>query len=210
MLPRILVVDDHPLTASGIAEILLQLPSTIEVSFTPHDASRRLVLDDFDLLVLDISFSAGDMTGFDLLQDCRRRHAGLPVLMVSMFDEPVLQGFARSEGARGFVSKMMPSPKLLEAARAVLTGDTFFPDLPSEERPPLLSPRQLQVTGGLSHGLREKEIARELDLGLSVVQAHARGAKKGVRARSLSELVAVYVEKGYRFLPKRWKSKRKR
>ena len=100
-LPRVLIVEDHPLTAEGIRRVLADIPAEVELSFTPEKARTQLLQRNFDLRVLDISFRGSEITGFDLLREAHQSLPALPVLMVSMFDGPELQDEARRNGASG-------------------------------------------------------------------------------------------------------------
>jgi DNA-binding NarL/FixJ family response regulator len=201
LLPRILVAEDDPLAAEGIRRVLAQIPAEVELSFTPGEVKIRLVQSRFDLLVLDISFRDSEITGFDLLRESREALPALPVLMVSMFDGPELREEARTQGARGFVSKMAIGSALVAATRVVLAGGNSFPITPAL-RSTTLSVRQLQVSEELRQGLHEKEIAAKLGLSVSMVESHLKKAKKTVKARSLMQLVAIFVRRGYQLLPR--------
>jgi len=127
--------------------------------------------------------------------------------MVSMFDGPELQDEARRNGASGFVSKMAIGRGMVEASRVVLAGGTAFHQTATSRH--ALSLRQLQVSEELQRGLHEKEIATKLGLSVRMVESHLHEAKKTLKARSLMELVAIFVRRGYQLLPRRWIDKDK-
>jgi len=202
MQPHILVADDHPLTAEGIRRILGRISSDISVVHVPEQVWACLSHRAPDLLVLDLSFRNSHTTGFDLLREIHQGLPRLPVLIVSMFDEPELRDAAKNEGARGFVSKIQVGRFLVEAASAILEGRTAFPEYP-DEKAATLSARQLQVSNELTHGLHEKEIAAKLGLSVRMVESHLNRAKRRIKARSLTELVAIFIRRGYQLLPRR-------
>ena len=84
---RVLIVDDHALVRAGFRQLLEStddLEATGEAG-TSADALSRVDAGEFDVVLLDISLpDAGVMETVNAL---RRKHPGLPILVVSMHPE---------------------------------------------------------------------------------------------------------------------------
>lgn len=199
MIPRILVADDHPVVADGISRCFTPLPATVSIVTSPEGVFSALRETAFELLVLDISFRGSGTTGFHILRDCRNKLPNMPILIVSMFDDPVLQEAARREGASGFISKTETGSRLKAAAGALLGGQTWF----VHHADPILSvtPRQEEIISRLASGRSEKEVASDLGITLRTVEFHIERAKKSLGAHSIGELVSIVHRRGYFLLP---------
>ena len=91
---RILVVDDHPLMRTGIAQWICQVPD-LRVCGQAESASQALDLVvklKPDLVLTDISLKGRN--GLELIKDIRVAQPDLAVLVLSMHDEVLYAGRA--------------------------------------------------------------------------------------------------------------------
>lgn len=95
-------------------------------------------------------------------------------------------------GARGILRKTTSTANMLSCFRTVAEGknwmeDSVFRDQPRQERYPRseLTPRETQVMELVEHGLKNREIARELGIRPGTVKIHLKHIfeKTGVRGR---------------------------
>ncbi len=95
-------------------------------------------------------------------------------------------------GAKGILRKTTSPSNLLNCVRTVMNGknwmeDSVFRDQPREDRYPRseLTPRETQVMDLVEHGLKNREIARELGIRPGTVKIHLKHIfeKTGVRGR---------------------------
>lgn len=76
---RILIVEDDPLLADGVAQLLRGAGYTADYVGSAEQAESALAAEKFDLLVLDIGLPG--MDGLELLSRLRARHNPIGVLM---------------------------------------------------------------------------------------------------------------------------------
>lgn len=95
-------------------------------------------------------------------------------------------------GARGILRKSTSSANMIACLRTVAEGknwmeDSVFRDQPRQDRYPRseLTPRETQVMELVEHGLKNREIARELGIRPGTVKIHLKHIfeKTGVRGR---------------------------
>jgi two-component system OmpR family response regulator len=78
---HILLVEDDPLLADGLARSLRQSGYGVEIAGDGFAADRRLARDVFDVVILDLGLPGLD--GSDVLRRLRERRQGMPVLVLS-------------------------------------------------------------------------------------------------------------------------------
>lgn len=150
-----------------------------------------------DLLMLDLSMPAPN--GPQLLKTISARWPELPVLVVSMHNEPRIVGLVLQSGANGYVTKDSDPDTLLTALRTVASGGRYIEPslasqlafLPPDQGDPrkVLSPREFEVLQHLAAGLSNHEIARELGLSEKTVSTHKSNLMAKLAIDNMAELV---------------------
>ena len=74
--------------------------------------------------MVDVSLESSQ--GLDLVKDLKLRHPEVAVLMLSTHDETLYAERALRAGAKGYVMKREPMPKVLEAIRKLAKGGLAF------------------------------------------------------------------------------------
>ena len=199
---KILIVDDHPVVRSGLADLLAREPD-IEVcggADNVTDGLRQVEALRPDLVVVDISLN--DSSGIELISELKDRHAGVKSLVWSMFDEKIFAERALRAGALGYINKREPIENMVRAVRQVLAGEMYLsPQMtnrlvrracgggPSSEDPiQRLSNRELQIFEMIGSGSTTKQIARKLDLSPKTVEAHREKIKAKLDLKNAAEL----------------------
>lgn len=201
---RVLLVDDHALFREGLAR-LLSAESGIEVvgqCATVEEALVQVQVPGLDLILLD--YELGDRRGNEVMHFLRGHQIEVKVLIVTV-------GLTRAElrqmlnqGVAGVFLKNNPPELLLEAMRAVLTGETWvdpkYAESPIEKTPGEIfrrvrfTERDRHVLRGVFEGLANKEIAERLHVSESAIKASLQQlfSKTGVRTRG--QLVRIALE----------------
>ena len=115
---RVLIADDHKLMQQGL-RALLSSAGDIEVVGTAQNGLeaiaevRRL---EPDVLVMDLAMP--ELNGLDALDMLRRRGLDVPVVVLSMYNNPDFVTVALERGASAYVLKGASSDELVAAVRA--------------------------------------------------------------------------------------------
>ena len=122
--------------------------------------------------------------------------ARIVVLTVYQGDEDIHS--AIEAGACAYLLKDTLSDELIRVIREVHAGQLVIPaevasQLAMRKVHPALSPREIEVLRLLAAGMRNKEIAAKLDVGVETVHAHTRSifAKLNVHDRTAALGVAL-------------------
>jgi DNA-binding NarL/FixJ family response regulator len=203
---KILVIDDHPLIQSALADALPALDDDIEaVAATTRDEARVALARhaDYALVLLDLTLPGA--RGLDLLAELRRDYPLLPILVLSATRDPATVSSALAAGARGYVAKTADSVELLEAIRSVLDGARGItvsiasarartPDLGLEVLG--LTQRQSDVLELLVQGKPNKTICRDLKLSEGTVKVHVSAILKALNVHSRSQAIVELAKRG--------------
>lgn len=198
---RVLIADDHPLVRDALRlAIRSRFPNfVIEEAVAVEPAARIAEAhSDFALLLLDYQLPDSDgFSGFFRLQHIL---GGVPIAIVSAFDDNRIVTAARAVGAAGFLSKSQPLDEIAEGITQLVAGRTVFPPAGEEtdglrqmrDRLDSLSPAQKRVLAMLVSGHLNKQIAHDLDLTEATIKAHLTAIfrKLGV-ANRLQAILAV-------------------
>ncbi|MBV8225634.1 MAG: response regulator transcription factor [Verrucomicrobia bacterium] len=202
---RVLIVDDHPITRSGLVQLINSQPD-LEVCGEAGNAANALsALDacDPDLAIVDITLP--DKNGLELIKDIRALRPGLPILVISMHEESLYAERVLRAGARGYVMKREGGEKLMQAIRQVAKGkislsermsgqilELFSGREPRRQRSRIeqLSDREFEVFELIGAGLSAREIAAKLHLSAKTVQAHRANIMRKLKVKSVSRLVS--------------------
>ena len=123
---RILLADDHRIMREGLGQLFALMPDIEVVAEATSGAEvlEHLRQATVDLLLMDMSMPG--ISGNDLITRVRSHHPALPILVLSMHEEPQIAQRALKAGANGYLTKDQDSQTLLAAVRKVAGGGRFI------------------------------------------------------------------------------------
>ncbi|VTY25314.1 Transcriptional regulatory protein DegU [Xylophilus ampelinus] len=195
---KILLVDDHALFRAGLRLLLATIQPGAQVLEADSAASAIDIArqhPDLPLCLLDLALGEGH--GLDALAAVKQAAPEVAVVVVSASTDGAVIRDCLDAGAMSFIPKSLSAQHLMHAVQQVLTGRTYLPEelLKTVAAPPApqLTPRQLDVLGGLCRGLPSKSIARELQLSEYTVKEYVSALFQtlGVRNRTEAAIAAT-------------------
>lgn len=202
---RILIIDDHPITREGLAN-LIQQTEDLTVCGLAADAAESILLvrsSNPDLVLTDISLP--DRNGIELIKDFHASDPDLPVVVLSMHDESLYAERALRAGARGYMMKQVSADRLLEGIRDVLAGKIYvsknastdllegFSSKRGGEPGTLLkklTDRELEVFRLIGEGLSTAAIGKRLRVSHKTIEAHRVNIKAKLGFQSAGSLIS--------------------
>ena len=100
---RILVVDDEELVRNLIVTLLSRSGHSSITAVDGLDALDRMKGNQIDAVITDIKMP--NMDGVTLTVEILKRYPGLPILVMTAFDEEYTAGAAIAAGAREYIKK---------------------------------------------------------------------------------------------------------
>ena len=120
-LKRIIVVDDDRQVLRYLTELLQETGFDTVSCERFLDAKGLLATSRPDLLLTDVRLCA--YNGLQLAIFARERHPGLPVIVLTGYEDPTLRDEAVRAGA-GFLVKPVPRAVLIDAVTKALAAST--------------------------------------------------------------------------------------
>ncbi len=197
---RVVLVDDHAMVRSGVRAEIGGDVDIVGEAADVAEAIRVILRERPDVVLLDVHLPDGD--GRAVLDACAEQVPETRFLALSVSDAPddvvaVVRG-----GARGYVTKAITGPELLEAVRRIAAGDAVFsPRLAGfvldaftggvaedDEELDRLTPREREVMRLIARGYTYREVASELVLSVKTVETHVSAVLRKLQLSDRHEL----------------------
>lgn len=203
--PQVFLIDDHELIRSGIRS---ELAGSVDIvgEADEVEAAIEMIAERLpDVVLLDVHMPHGG--GLAVLRALNTTCPSVRFLALSVSDaaEDVI-GLIRA-GARGYVTKNISGPDLLDAIYRVAAGDAVFsPRLagfvldafslegthldPGDVDPDLdlLTPRERQVLRLIARGYSYRDIATELAISSKTVKSHVSSVLRKLQLSNRHQL----------------------
>lgn len=201
----VLIVDDHPLMCDALA-------ATLSYAFglrkTRTASSLAGALDSIreegapDAVVLDLGLP--DAEGAEGVITLRRQIGDATLAVISADQDPGVVAAVLAAGAQGYVGKLLPRARMVEAFSRIWAGETVAPEgfeaasPAADEAAALarnfatLTPQQMNILRLICQGRPNKIISYELSIAEATVKTHIAAimAKINVRNRTQAALLA--------------------
>ena len=198
---KLLLAEDHAIVRAGLKQLFALMD---DIKVVGEAAGGTQVMEylraaQVDLVLLDMAMPG--IAGADLITRIHARYPHLPILVLSMHNEPQIARRALLAGATGYVTKGSEPELLLAAIRKVAAGGRFIdPALaeqmafesvsPSRERPhESLTDREFQILRLLVRGASLNEVAAQLAISSKTVSTHKAHLMRKMELRSNADLV---------------------
>jgi DNA-binding NarL/FixJ family response regulator len=201
---KVLIVDDHAMFRAGVRAELGTAVDVVAEAADVDEALAAITEHRPDVVLLDVHLPGGG--GAEVMRRLSPSVAadGPRFLALSVSDaaEDVI-GTIRA-GARGYVTKTITGPELVDAIRRVAEGDAVFsPRLAGfvldafagtieisavDEDLDRLTEREREVMRLIARGYAYKEVARELFISIKTVETHMSSVLRKLQLSSRHEL----------------------
>ena len=204
---RIALADDHPIVLDGL-ELLFGMEQDFEIvarCINGEEAIEAVREHRPDVLVVDLRMPVRD--GLAVMRELAREEstAKIVVLTAALDEDEVLEAIRL--GARGVVLKEMAPRLLIQCVRAVAAGARWVDRellgraadraaLRPAATTDSLTPRELDVVRLVARGLRNKEIAEQLEITPGTVKIHLHSIYEKLQIGGRAELSLLARENG--------------
>jgi DNA-binding NarL/FixJ family response regulator len=193
----VMVCDDSPSVRATVSRCLISIPEVRDVSATAsgEEMLARYPVEHPGVVFLDVEMPG--MGGVEASRRLLNQDSRALVIMMTTGAAPQSVAEAIAGGACGYVAKDA-SPQEIAAVLAALIGRTPRPEVPLQRQVggPGLTEREQQVLRGMSEGLSNAQIGRELFLSEDTVKTHARRLFRKLTVSDRGHAVAEGLRRG--------------
>ena len=212
---RILVVDDHALVRRGMSYVVKEgFPDADVVEAESATVALELLHGGTDVDIALVDVRMPDLDGLELLRAIKSEWAGVPVIMLSTYENAPYVKRALADGAAGYLLKDATPEDLSQAINVALSGSgnvlsprviqNLFDDQLNggsdggRRNEYSLTQRENDILAQLAEGRSNREIAQSLFLSEKTVKAHLAAVfrKLGVTNRTQAAMMAVQMGVG--------------
>ena len=205
---RIVIADDHAILRESLSLLLsTQKDFEIEGSATNGQEALQMVQQQHpDVLVLDLFMP--DFDGFEVLRTLDRNGTRVATVVLTASESETDYAQVVRLGARGLVMKGDGPQSLFEAIRIVAAGELAFSDELArqvvsslandtrDQRAPQaslhrLSDRERQIAYSVARGMKNRDIATQLNISENTVKRHLQSIFGKTGARDRLELAVL-------------------
>ncbi|GAC1383636.1 MAG: response regulator transcription factor [Marmoricola sp.] len=207
----VLIVDDHAMFRSGVRSEIGGAVTVVDEAADVDEAVAAIARHRPDVVLLDVHLPGGG--GTEVMRRATSASTRYLALSVSDAAEDVI-GTIRA-GARGYVTKTITGPELIDAIGRVASGDAVFsPRLagfvldafagnvdglavtsidPELDR---LTEREREVMRLIARGYAYREVAEELFISVKTVETHMGSVLRKLQLSSRHELARWASDRG--------------
>ena len=197
----VLVVDDHALLRTGVANIINQEPDLRVVAEAGNGVEALDAYDRYrpDVTLLDLRMPV--MEGVETVRRIRERDPLARVIVLTTYDTDEEISRALKAGAKAYVLKDISADDLIGCIREVLAGKTYLAPAAAAKLAEgvarvRLTPRELATLRSMADGKANKEIASELAISERTVKTHLGHLFEKLGVTSRTEAVKVATRRG--------------
>jgi NarL family two-component system response regulator LiaR len=207
---RVVVADNHPAFREGLCRLLAD-EQELEVVGQAADGEEIVNLSKElkpDVAIVDVAMPK--MSGIEATKMIKENSPGTAVLIVSAFNYQTYILASLRAGASGYLTKDTPIRELVTAVRLANAGDGIIDrsaanniirhliaDKDGKKGNLDLYPREIEVLKLTAKGMRNKEIAKELNISERTVQAHLSNIFSKLEVDSRTEAVLQALKQGW-------------
>lgn len=179
---RIIIAEDQVLVRQGLMALLASQDVTILAEAEDGAKAVKLTAElKPDLVLMDLNMPL--LNGVEATAQIRKQSPKTKVLILTVAHCERRVAEAMGAGANGFALKRLGQDELMSAIGAVMSGQTYVgPGLDralvdgylqeNSHMQPKLTGRERQILSLIAKGLRNREIADQLQIAIKTVETH--------------------------------------
>ncbi|APV44231.1 DNA-binding response regulator, NarL/FixJ family [Dehalogenimonas formicexedens] len=213
---KVLLADDHVIVREGTKELVQRQPD-MQVVAEASDGVEAVELARVyrpDVIVMDIAMP--NMNGIEATKQIKKIQPSTAVLILTAYDSDQYIMALLEAGAAGYLLKNVRGNQLIDAIRAVYSGESILQ--PSTTRRVIdhlkvkavktdddtssntLTEREMEVLKLAARGVSNRDIAEQLFVSTRTVQTHLSNIFKKLDVASRTEAILYDLKRGWFYM----------
>jgi len=198
---RVLLVDDHALLRTGVANIINHEPDLHVVAEAANGMEAIEAYERYhpDVSLIDLRMPV--MEGVETIRRIRERDPQAKLIVLTTYDADEDISRALKAGAKAYVLKDIAAAALIACIHDVIAGKTYLAPAAAAKLAEgvtrvQLTPRELSSLRLLADGKSNKEIANDLGISDRTVKSHLGHLFEKLGVTSRTEAIKVASRRG--------------
>jgi DNA-binding NarL/FixJ family response regulator len=212
---RILIADDHPMVREGLQSMLSGVGfEVVGEAATGREALELATKLKPSIVLMDVRMP--DLDGLEATRLLHNQQPGLPIIIVTTYENPAYMAKAVAAGAAGYILKGSSRDELLHAVTAAAEGGMLWdrslmqqvvrktvqalPAVASQEDAELVEPlttRESEILALIAQGMNNREISEILSVTVSTVKTHIEHILSKLKVSDRVQAAVWAVRHGY-------------
>jgi two-component system NarL family response regulator len=198
---RIIIAEDHLIARVGLGAIVNAQPDMSVVGEATNGMQAVAVYREHrpDVVLMDMRMPV--MSGFEAVSAIRAESPNARIVALSTYggDEDIHRAFLA--GVQSYLTKDVLHDELIQAIRAVHTGQKYLPApiaaaLAAQLPRPDLSARELEVLNLIVQGLSNKQLAHTLGIAEHTVKNHVKSILNKLDVDDRTQAATAAIQRG--------------
>lgn len=211
MSKRILLADDHAILRQGIAALIKQKCSDMEVVGEAGDGQTTVQLArelQPDVILMDVTMPG--LSGIEATRQIKQQFPDVKILALSVHTEREFVLDMLRAGATGYMLKECVLDDLIQAVNAVVANVSYLSPkiasivvdniakngLTAGNSVSSITPRERQILKFLAEGKSTKQIALQLYVSVKTIEANRRQIMEKLEIDNLAGLIKYAIRQG--------------
>ena len=202
---KVLIVDDHPILAAGVKNLVESVGdfSVVSMATTGEEGLEHLSSHNVNICILD--YELPGINGLEVVKRIKEKELETKIIMLSMYDDPSVVREVISLGVDAYILKKDTHNNLKDALIKVMDGKKFLSDEvsqllmenPQKEKPkPVLTSRETEIVKLIADDKTNKEIAQELFISERTVETHRKNIMRKTQTGTVVSLLKYARKQG--------------
>jgi len=203
MMSRIYIIDDDDAVRESLSMLLRSEDFNVSAFGNPLDFLSKVVELEDGIIILDLCMP--EISGMQVMEQLKLLHITMPVICITGHGDIPTAVKALKIGAYEFLEKPFDSTMLIDIVNTCIADrvntqhiDAFNNN--AEEVIGSLTPREHEVLKGMVDGLRNKQIAYDMDISIRTVELHRVHVMEKLNAKSLSDVLKIAIASGFNYV----------
>ncbi|RPE81574.1 response regulator transcription factor [Vulcaniibacterium tengchongense] len=207
---RVVLADDHPVVVMGVRAVIESsgVGRVVAEAANPDELMAVLAATPCDVLITDFAMPGSrQVDGYSMIGLLRRQFPDLPIVLLTMMNNPATLRRVAAAGVLGLVEKGAAMEELPAAIQSAARGRPYFSASLRQKIEEAegstagygevrLSPRETEVVRLLASGLTVTQIAERLHRSVTTISRQKGDAMRKLGITSDAELYAYAREHG--------------
>lgn len=189
---KVFVIDDDQNVCSSLSWLFKSVQYDVEAYENAHLFLEKFNHKSSGCVITDVRLPG--MSGLELLENLRANNILIPVVVITGHGDIPMAVRAMKAGAVDFILKPFNEQILLETVQKSICSVDIASINEIKERINKFSPREHQIINLIIEGKLNKQIAHELCVSISTVEAHRSSIMHKMEAKNSAQLIKMYLQ----------------